>query len=56
MKKLLLITITGFLFLFARGQDAPQTITVKGTLTDSVTHAALSFATTALQDPATKFQ
>ncbi|HEY0246587.1 MAG TPA: TonB-dependent receptor [Mucilaginibacter sp.] len=54
MKKLLLITIASFVSLLAWGQTTPQTIMVKGTLTDSVTHAALSFATTALQDPQTK--
>lgn len=54
MKKLLLLTITGFLCLFAHAQNSqPSNVTVRGTVIDSATNQVVSFATTVLQDPTT---
>jgi len=54
MKKLLLITIALFCSMLAFGQAVLPTITVRGTVIDSVTKQPVSYVTTALQDVKTQ--
>ena len=54
MKKLLLITLVALCSITAFGQTTPQTITVRGVVTDSVTKQSISYVTAALQDIKTK--
>jgi len=54
MHKLLLFLCVVFLSFTVSAQNTQQTITIKGTITDSVTHQPLSYATTVLQDAATQ--
>jgi len=54
MKKLLLVAFCCCLEIAALAQTAPQTITVKGMVIDSVANKPLSYVTVALQDAKTQ--
>jgi outer membrane receptor protein involved in Fe transport len=54
MKKLLLITLTSLFSMLALGQNTQPTITISGTVIDSLTKQPVSYVTAALQDAKTQ--